>query len=138
MEVQAQASLRLWPVFLAPPGLALRLVRGLDLALDIRLIRGLLRCAGFGLVILGVLEVLGPSVGEYSRLSPPGQALKMWTSFTRRPRISGGLAQVARTFRLTFSIHLGGQGERNILMNGFTVLGEGMLDSHTGGWMYCI
>ena len=32
----------------------------------------------------------------------------------------------------------GRTGESNILMNGFTVLGEAMLGGHTGGWMYCI
>ena len=123
MEVQVQASLRLLLVFLATPGLAVRPVRGLGLAFDILPIRGLLRCAGFGLVVLGVFEVFRPRVGEVGRLPPPGQALKMWTSFTRRPRISGGLAQVARTFRLTFSIHLGEKKQINmdIIINVFMV-----------------
>ncbi|TNN51375.1 hypothetical protein EYF80_038412 [Liparis tanakae] len=37
---------------------------------------------------------LGVAVGGAGRLWPPGHALKAWTSFSRRPRSSGGLAQV--------------------------------------------
>lgn len=44
--------------------------------------------------------------GAVGRVSPPGHTRKTWTSLILRPFISGGLAQVALTFRLTFSIHL--------------------------------
>lgn len=76
MEVQAQASLRLLLVLLAAAALPVSLVRGLDLAFDTLPNRGPLSCAGFGLVVFGVLEVLGPRVWEEGRSSPPGQALK--------------------------------------------------------------
>lgn len=51
----------------------------------------------------------------------------MWTSFTRLPLISGGLAQVARTFKLTFSIHL---EENENLINDVMILHESVR------WMY--
>ncbi len=98
--------LRLLVVFLAAAGFVLGLLRSLDLALSILTCRRLLRCIGLGLVALGALAGFWVTVGGEGRLSPPGQALKMWTSLTLRPLSSGGLAQVARTFRLTFSIHL--------------------------------
>lgn len=96
--------LRLLVVFLAAAGFGFGFLRSLDLALSILTCRRPLRCIGLGLVALGALAGFG--VGAAGRLSPPGQALKTWTSLTLRPLSSGGLAQVARTFRLTFSIHL--------------------------------
>lgn len=93
-------------VFFAAPCFVFGLLRSLDLALNICNCRKPLRCIGLGLVALGALRGFGLTVGTAGRLFPPGQALKMWTSLTLRPLTSGGLAQVARTLRLTFSIHL--------------------------------
>lgn len=107
---QVQAMLRVLVVFLAAAaGFVLGLLRSLDLPLSILTCRRLLRCIGLGLVALGALAGFGVTVGAEGRFSPPGQALKTWTSLTLRPLSSGGLAQVARTFRLTFSIHLDGR-----------------------------
>lgn len=103
---QVQAMLRFLAVFLTAAGFVFGLLRSLDFALIILTCRRPLRCIGLGLVALGALAGFGVAVGGEGRLSPPGQALKTWTSFTLRPVSSGGLAQVARTFRLTFSIHL--------------------------------
>ena len=97
--------LRLLVVFFAAVGFVLDPLRRLALSILTR--RGPLRCIGLGLVALGALAGFGVTVGGEGRLSPPGQALKTWTSFTRRPISSGGFAHVARTFRFTFSIHLG-------------------------------
>lgn len=97
-------------LFFAAVSFLFGLLRSLDLdlalALSILTCRRLLRWFGLGLVALGALAGFGVTVGIEGRLSPPGQALKTWTSLTLRPLSSGGLAQVARTFRLTFSIHL--------------------------------
>lgn len=98
--------LRLLVVLLAAAGFVFGLLRSFDLALSILTCRRALRCIGLGFVALGALAGFGVTVGAEGRLSPPGQALKTWTSLTLRPLSSGGLAQVARTFRLTFSIHL--------------------------------
>lgn len=93
-------------LLLAAAGFGLGLLRSLDLALSILACWYPLRCIGFGLVALGAFASFGVAVGAGGSLSPPGQTLKTWTSLTLRPLSSGGLAQVARTFRLTFSIHL--------------------------------
>lgn len=100
-------------LFLAAAGFGLGLLRSLDLALNILGGWWPLRCIGFGLVALGAFASFGVAVGAGGRLSPPGQTLKTWTSLTLRPLNSGGLAQVARTFRLTFSIHLEEQKRSN-------------------------
>lgn len=75
-----------------------------------------LRCIGLGLVALGAFADFGVTVGGEGRFSPPGQALKMWTSLTLRPFSSGGLAQVARTLRLTSSIHLDKEGRADYII----------------------
>lgn len=92
--------------FFAAPCFMFGLPRILDLTLSILTCRWPLRCIGLGLVALGAFAGFEVTAGAEGRLSPPGQALNPWTSLTLRPRNSGGLAQVARTFRLTFSIHL--------------------------------
>lgn len=108
-----QAMLRLLVVLLVAAGFMFGLLRSFDLALSILTCRRALRCIGLGFVALGALAGFEVTVGVEGRLSPPGQALKTWTSFTLRPLSSGGLAQVARTFRLTFSIHLGEEKRPN-------------------------
>lgn len=98
-QIQATACL-LVALFFAAAFFLFGLLRSLDLSILA------LKCFGLGLVDFGTLASFGVMVGVEGRPSPPGQALKMWTSLTLRPLSSGGFAQVARTFRLTFSIHL--------------------------------
>lgn len=87
------------------------LLPGFDLALSI-FMWWELRCTGLGLFAFGALAgLVGAGAGAVGRLCPPGHALKTWTSLTLRPLSSGGLAQVALTFRFTFSIQLQEEGE---------------------------